>query len=340
MPSEPISDESVVLPDHRIVSGMRPTGPLHLGHYFGVLKNWLSLQEKAHCFYFVADWHALTTEYQSPQRLSEFTTEMVKDWLSLGIDPERTILFRQSDITEHIELFMILAMITPLPWLMRVPSFKEQQQALKDRELNTYGFLGYPLLQTADILAYRAHWVPVGADQIPHLELSREVVRHFHFLYQKTIFPEPQPLLTPSPKVPGMDGRKMSKSYNNAIFLNEPLEGIEPKVMRMITDPARVRRNDPGHPEVCDVFTLHKLSTPIPRVHKIEHLCRTGEIGCVECKRELGGNLKEILHPLQERRKKMTDTQVFRILKEGAEKARAIAQETLAEVKSLLGFSG
>jgi tryptophanyl-tRNA synthetase len=317
---------------------MRPTGPLHLGHYFGVLQNWLTLQEKAHCFFFVADWHALTTEYHTPQRLLEFTTEMVKDWLALGLDPERTVLFRQSDLPEHIELFMILAMVTPLPWLMRVPSFKEQQQALRDRDLNTYGFLGYPLLQTADILAYKAHWVPVGADQLPHLELSREVVRHFHFLYQKTIFPEPQALLTSSPRVPGTDGRKMSKSYNNAIFLNEPLEGIEPKVMQMITDPARVRRSDPGHPEVCDVFSLHKLVTPPTRVDEIENLCRNAGIGCVACKRELSSNLKELLSPFQERRRRFTDGAVSRVLKEGAEKARGIARKTLDEVKSALGF--
>lgn len=332
------SPESLVLPEHRILSGMRPTGALHLGHYFGVLKNWLSLAARAQCFYFVADWHALTTEYQNPRQLEEYTVEMVRDWLAVGLDPEHLVIFRQSDLNEHLELFMALAMITPLPWLMRVPSFKEQQQALRDRDLNTYGFLGYPLLQTADILLYKAHWVPVGADQLPHLELAREVVRHFHHLYGETLFPEPQPLLTQAPRVPGTDGRKMSKSFGNALYLSEPISSLKHKILKMVTDPARVRRSDPGNPDICPVFSLHQLCTPNSQREEIAVQCRSATIGCVDCKEVLIDHLGKLLAPIQERRQKISLREVGRVLSEGAAKARDFARATLAEVFRIIGF--
>ena len=242
----------------RVLSGMRPSGKLHLGHFHGVLENWLRLQKEHECLFFVADWHALTTEYNNPSNIQDNIKEMVIDWLSCGIDPDKSTIFLQSAVKEHAELHLLLSMITPLSWLERNPTYKEQLEEVKDKDLHTYGFLGYPVLQTADIIIYKADMVPVGIDQAPHLELSREITRRFNFLYGK-IFPEPQTLLTETPKLLGTDGRKMSKSYNNAIFLSDPPAVIEKKILPMMTDPARQRRTDKGNPELCPVYFLHKI---------------------------------------------------------------------------------
>jgi tryptophanyl-tRNA synthetase (EC 6.1.1.2) len=268
----------------RVVSGMRPTGKLHLGHYYGALKNWVPLQDTYECFYFVADWHALTTEYAHPQIIKESIHDMVIDWLALGIHVPKSAIFIQSSLPEHAELHLMFSMITPLSWLERNPTYKEQEQELKDKDIHTHGFLGYPVLQAADILIYKAHKVPVGIDQVPHLELTREIGRRFNFLYRE-IFPLPDALLTETPKILGIDGRKMSKSYNNALFLSDPPEIIKEKVSQMFTDPDRKRKTDPGNPDICNVFTLHKLYSHHDDVAMINRDCRVAKIGCVECKR-------------------------------------------------------
>ena len=245
----------------RVLSGMRPTGRLHMGHLFGALDNWRKLQETFDCFFFIADWHALTTDYADPSKVKEFTTEVVLDWLAAGLDPKKATFFVQSRVPEHAELHLLFSMFTPLAWLERVPTYKEQREQITDKDLGTYGFLGYPLLQAADILIYKAHYVPVGVDQVPHVELTREVARRFNFLYENVLL-EPEALLTEFPKIPGTDGRKMSKSYDNAIFLSDSPETVTAKIKPMITDPARQRRKDPGNPELCPVFDLHKVFTP------------------------------------------------------------------------------
>lgn len=323
----------------RVLSGMRPTGKLHLGHLHGALENWRSLQDRYECFYFVADWHALTTEYRDPRVLKEYIGEMVLDWLAVGLDPERSVLFVQSWVKEHAELHLLFSMITPLGWLERNPTYKEQQEELKEKDLGTYGFLGYPVLQAADILIYKAEFVPVGKDQLPHVELCREIARRFNYLYGET-FPEPQALLTESPYVPGTDGRKMSKSYNNAVYLSDPPEVISSKISVMFTDPQRGRRTDPGRPELCPVFALHRLYSPEERQREIDQECRRAGIGCVDCKRILIGNLLQALSPLQEKRSKLLDRkdEVREILIEGSQKARQVAQETMEEVRRALAL--
>lgn len=322
-----------------VVSGMRPTGKLHLGHYFGVLKNWVELQDKYRCYFFVADWHALTTEYQDPKVLRQASRDILLDWLAAGLDPKRCTLFLQSRVPEHAELHLLLSMLTPISWLERVPSYKELKNELKDRDLSTYGFLGYPLLQTADVAIYNGHYVPVGQDQVAHLELSREILRRFNHLYGQT-FVEPQALLTPSPKVPGLDGRKMSKSYGNSIYLSDDEATIRKKMSDAVTDPARIRRSDPGNPDVCNVFDYHKLVSPPETVSRVNLQCRAAEIGCVEDKKLVTENLLAFLKPMQERRREFEAKPelVEAILEQGAAAARGVAQENLKKVYERMGL--
>ncbi len=317
---------------------MRPSGRLHLGHLHGALHNWQELQELYDCFYFVADWHALTSEYADTAGVGESAFEMVVDWLASGIDPEKATLFVQSRVAEHAELHLLLSMITPLGWLERCPTYKEQLEQVQGKDLHTYGFLGYPVLQTADIIMYRADWVPVGIDQVPHLELGREIVRRFHHFYGTGIFPEPQPKLTEFPKIPGTDGRKMSKSYGNAIFLSDSEEETEKKILPMVTDPARVRKTDPGDPEKCPAFTLHRVYTPEGERGELAEGCRTAGIGCIQCKRVLIERLNAALAPLRRRRRDLASDpdQVRRVLDAGTEKARGEARRTMAEVRTAM----
>ena len=320
--------------EERVLSGFRPSGPLHIGHLVGALQNWVSLQDRYPCFYAICDWHALTSEYAHTEHLREYVFQMALDWLAAGLDPDRSTLFVQSSVKEHAELHLLLSMIVPLGWLERVPTYKEQQQQMASRDLTNYGFLGYPVLQTADILAYKARWVPVGEDQISHLELSREIARRFNALYGD-VFPEPQPRTTRVPRLPGTDGRKMSKSYNNAIYLSDSEEETRRKILTMVTDPARVRRSDPGNPEVCPVFTLHKAFSSLPTLETVNAECRRAGIGCVDCKNMLLGHLSPELAPLRERREALAGNpgRVRQVLQDGAEKARAVASATLAEVR-------
>ncbi|HKJ70621.1 MAG TPA: tryptophan--tRNA ligase [Gammaproteobacteria bacterium] len=397
-------------PQHRrILSGMRPTGRLHLGHYHGVLKNWLALQASGDCFFFVADWHALTTDYEDPQGIPEATWDMLVDWLAVGIDPDKAVLFVQSAVKEHAELHLLLSMLTPLPWLERVPTFKDQQQKLADRNLATYGFLGYPLLQSADILIYKADGVPVGEDQLSHLDITRQVARRFNWLYGREadhdarveaglkkmpkkaagrfrqlrsawrdhgdaesleagkallaeqanlagddrerllgelegrgreILPEPEPLLTPDAKFPGLDGHKMSKSYGNTIGLREDPDQVTDKIRTMPTDPARVRRTDPGTPEKCPVWALHQVYTDEGTRAWAHEGCTTAGIGCIDCK---GPVIEAVLAeqaPIRERAQALASKpdRVWEIVEEGNRRAAAIAEETLAEVRSVMGL--
>ena len=393
----------------RVLSGMRPTGRLHLGHYFGALQNWLKLQEEYECFFFVADWHALTTHYEDTSSISENTLQVAMDWLSVGLDPAKSTLFVQSSILEHAELYVLLSMITPLSWLERVPTYKEQIENLKDRDLGTYGFLGYPLLQAADIVIYDADFVPVGEDQVPHVELTREIVRkfnsHFGFRVQDSLFSdgrdslrdvlgklptvlreslnrfqlpnmgpvfrdllkkraadvgtenfldemgrekrffkvdqvlhEPGHMLTQTPRLPGTDGRRMAKSYGNAIWLSDPPAEIRTKVRNMITDPQRQRRTDPGRPEVCPVFAWHKLFSPPETIAWSDHGCRTAGIGCIECKAAMADNLVKWIEPVQARRKEFEakPQKVWDILGAGDKKARAAARRTMKRVRTAI----
>jgi tryptophanyl-tRNA synthetase len=319
----------------RIVSGMRPSGKLHLGNYLGALKNWVQLQEDYECFYFVADWHALTTGYADTAQIRAWVREIAMDYLSAGLDPERSVLFIQSRVPEHAELHLLLSMLAPLGWLERIPTYKEQQQELKDRDLNTYGFLGYPLLQSADIIMYKAHWVPVGIDQVSHIELTREVVRRFHHLYNVEIFPEPQAKLTEVPKLPGLDGRKMSKSYDNVIYLSDSAADVTSKVQTMMTDPARQRRSDPGNPDICPVFDLHRIYSTTAERQEVAHGCRTAGIGCLDCKRILIRHMVEDLGPLHEKRAYYTahPDDAMQVLVAGSERAQQVAQQTMAQVR-------
>jgi len=400
---------STVNSQHRVLSGMRPTGRLHLGHYHGVLKNWVKLQHEYECFFFVADWHALTTHYASPQILEEYVLDMVIDWLAVGVNPGSASLFIQSRVPEHAELHLLLSMMTPLGWLERVPSYKDQQEKLRERDLETYGFLGYPLLQSADILIYRAGMVPVGADQVAHVELTREVARRFNHLYGrepgfeenvqaaikkmgkktarlysslrtgyqqqgdqdalerakallqeqqnislgdrerlwgylegsgKMILAEPQALLTPAAKMPGLDGQKMSKSYDNTISLREPLELIEKKIATMPTDPARVRLTDPGDPQKCPVWQLHEVYSDDNTKEWVNVGCRSAGIGCLECKRPVIDAIIKELEPIQEeaRQYEKDPDMVKSILAEGVEVARESARETLQDVRDAMGL--
>ena len=322
----------------RVLSGMRPTGRLHLGHLFGALDNWRNLQEEYDCFFFIADWHALTTDYADPSQIKAYTIEVVLDWLAVGLDPRKATFFVQSRLPEHAELHLLFSMFTPLAWLERVPTYKEQREQITDKDLGTYGFLGYPLLQAADILIYKAHYVPVGVDQVPHIELTREVARRFNFLY-KPVLVEPEALLTEFPKIPGTDGRKMSKSYDNAIFLSDAPAEITAKIKPMITDPARKRRTDPGNPEVCPVYDLHKVFTPQEeRESYVVPGCTTAGIGCLDCKEALLKHMLPVLMPISGRRAELArdpDT-VLDILEDGTARARKVASETLGEAKAAM----
>jgi tryptophanyl-tRNA synthetase len=321
-------------PRFTVLSGMRPTGRLHLGHLHGALANWVKLQDEAECYFFSADWHALTTSYHDTAIIKSSEREMFVDWIAAGIDPAKATLFIQSEVKEHAELFLLLGMITPVSWLERSPSYKEIRENITDRDLALYGFLGYPVLQTADIIMYKATRVPVGVDQVPHLELAREIVRKFNGHYGE-VFPEPLPLLTESPKILGTDGRKMSKSYGNTIDLGESAESTQKKIMGMVTDPARKRRQDPGNPEVCGIFYLHKVHSTPETVSWVDTNCRTAGIGCVDCKRKL----LESLLPAQERMRERREALLARpkdvdaIVEAGTAKARAVAQRTMAEVR-------
>ncbi len=322
----------------RVLSGMRPSGKLHLGHLHGVLDNWKRLQEEYECFFFVADWHALTTNYEDPRGIPAYIEDMVLDWLAVGIDPERATIFVQSDLKEHAELHLLFSMITPVSWLERNPTYKEQQEELKQRDLATYGFLGYPVLQAADILIYKAHKVPVGVDQLPHLELTREIARRFNYLYGET-FPIPEPLLAEVPKLPGLDGRKMSKSYGNAIFISEEPDELRKKVRTMVTDTERPRKQDPGDPENrCLAFNLHKLYLPQERVAQIVEECKAARLGCVQCKAELAEAIVTFLEPIQAKRRELQAEKgkVKEILETGAQRARAFAKTTMDEVRDTL----
>jgi len=322
----------------RVMSGMRPTGALHIGHLVGALKNWVELQDEFDCFYGVVDWHALTTHYEDPKEIERFSREVAMDYLAAGIDPERSVLFLQSQVKEHAELHLLLSMVTPVSWLERVPTYKDQvrEQKAEGRDVSTYGFLGYPLLQGADIMIYKAHVVPVGEDQLPHLELVREVCRRFNHLYGR-IFPEPQGRLTKFPGLPGLDGRKMSKSYENDITIAESPEETKEKVMNAVTDPARVRRKDPGHPEVCTVYAYYRVFAP-EAVQERNEECRKASVGCVECKEELARILNDYLEPIRERRRRyeMDLDEVDEVLADGSRRARKYAEETMAEVRAAM----
>ena len=402
---------STILPGQpmRVLSGMRPTGRLHLGHYHGVLKNWVKLQSEYECFFFVADWHALTTHYEDPHIIQESVWDMVVDWLAAGVDPNNATLFIQSRIPAHAELHVLLSMITPLSWLERVPSYKDQQLQLGDRDLSTYGFLGYPLLQSADILIYRAGIVPVGEDQVAHVELTREVARRFNHLYGrepgyeqraeeaikkmgkknaklyrelrtaymeqgdrealstarallerqknialgdkerlfgflegggKIILPEPQALLTHAPKMPGLDGRKMSKSYDNVISLREPPAEVEKKLRTMPTDPARVHRTDPGNPDKCPVWDFHLVYSDQEKKEWVQNGCRSAKIGCLECKQPIIDAVLTELKPMQERAAEFSrdPLAVKNIIAVGTKRAQEAAEDTLAEVRAAIGL--
>lgn len=324
-----------------VVSGARPTGDIHLGNYAGAVSNWISLQEEYTCFYFIADYHALTTSYQDTGGLRQKTLAVTADYLALGIDPERTTLFLQSSVPETAELSLLLSMLTPVSWLERNPSYKDLISQLSNLEIRTLGFLGYPCLMAADVLIYHADLVPVGEDQLPHLELAREIARRFNYYYGET-FPEPQALLTRGRVLPGTDGRKMSKSYDNIIAFSDPPESVKKKVMNMITDPSRIRKTDPGHPEICSVFAMHKEynTSGCPG---IERLCRAGEIGCVDCKRDCAAKLLEFHAPVHEKRMDLLSRpgDLSDILEQGSKTARALARQTLAQAREAIqiGFT-
>lgn len=321
----------------RVLSGMRPTSRLHLGNLLGALENWKKF-EAEEAFYMIADWHALTTEYNSRIPIAENVLEVATDFLAGGLDPGKCTIFVQSQVKEHAEMGLLLSMITPLAWLERNPTYKDQVEELKDRDLHTHGFLGYPVLQAADILLYKADMVPVGEDQLPHLELTREIARRFNHLY-KAIFPEPQSSLTQVPKLPGTDGRKMSKSYGNAVYLSDSPVIVDNQVRQMITDPARKRREDKGHPEVCPVFFYHRIFNATQQ-DTVARECREALRGCVDCKEEMAGKLKEFLLPIYERRLKWASekSRVLEILREGGRQAQKIAGETLAEAREAVGI--
>ena len=320
----------------RVVSGMRPTGKLHLGHFIGVIKNWLSLQDKYECFFFVADWHALTTKFDENINLKETSIELVKEWIACGIEPEKSNIYIQSDIKEHAELYLILNMITPVSWLERNPTYKDALNQDEYKKKNNAGFLTYPVLQTADIILYDASLVPIGEDQKPHLELAREIVRHFHYLYKTEVFKEPKELLTEVPRLPGLDGRKMSKSYGNAIYLDDTSKEIWEKVRKAKTDPARIKKTDPGHPEVCIVFEYHKAFSTSEEVAEIEEACKTGSIGCVECKKRCAANIDKILAPIREKKASLKNEEILDIINKGNEKARNLASKKMKQVNEII----
>jgi tryptophanyl-tRNA synthetase len=322
------------MPRPRILSGMRPTGALHLGNYMGALENWVALQDRYDCFFSVVDWHSLTTDYADPSAIRQNVIDVATDWLAAGLAPARSTLFIQSLVPQHAELHLLLSMIVPVPWLERVPTYKEQQQQLEGKDLSTYGFLGYPLLQTADIIVYKANAVPVGEDQAAHIEIAREIVRRFNNFYGE-VFPEPQTLLTESKRIPGTDGRKMSKSYGNAIFMKDDPATVREKLRTMVTDPARKRRSDPGDPDKCPVFDLHKAFSPPETQAWSAAGCRSAGIGCLDCKARLADHMLEHLGPIHARRpelEKHPDT-VWDILLDGSRRAREVAEATMEDVR-------
>ncbi len=316
----------------RIVSGMRPTGKLHLGHYLGVLKNWIELQKENECYFFVADWHALSTSYEDKLNLRELSIELVRDWLAAGVDPTKSVLFVQSTIKEHAELYVLLNMITPLGWLERNPTYKDQLAQIKNKDIHTAGFLTYPVLQTADIILYDADAVPIGEDQRPHIEIAREIVRRFHHLFGCEVFKEPKELLSPTPRLLGLDGRKMSKSYNNAIYLSESKEEVWQKLRGAVTDPQRVRKSDPGNPEVCLIYDYHKAFSDEETIKKVEEGCRTAGIGCVECKKWCLESIERVLEPMRERRAAISDDMIAEVLQKGEQIAKAEAAKKMQAV--------
>ncbi len=318
---------------------MRPTGKMHLGHLHGALGNWKKLQNDYECFFFIADWHALTSEYSNTGIIRESTYDILMDWVSVGLDPDDSTFFIQSDIKEHAELHLVFSMITPLPWLERNPTYKEQLKELSQKDLYTYGFLGYPVLQAADILMYKANGVPVGEDQSPHVELTREIARRFNNMYSN-VFPEPATLLAPTSRILGLDRRKMSKSYKNAIFLTDDDKTIMSKTGQMITDPQRARKDDPGNPDVCNVFTFHNIYSDEATVNQIAKDCRSAAIGCVDCKRKMAANLISALSPIREKRYELESDidKVRDIIEKGNKRAKSIAEKTMEEVKEAIGI--
>jgi len=340
---------------------MRSTGKLHLGNFVGALDNWIRMQDQYECFFFIADWHALTTDYADTSQVKQNSIEVLLDWLAAGLDSERCTMFIQSHVPQHAELHLLLSMIAPLGWLERVPTYKEQRENIKEKDLGTYGFLGYPVLQAAEILIYKGDFVPVGEDQVPHVELTREIARRFNMFYPRKgvggfaspaatpeelhhrfyVFPEPQPLLTPAAKLPGTDGRKMSKSYGNTILLTDPEPVVRQKLKTMVTDPARVRRTDPGNPDVCPVGDLHKIFSDADTIAKVDAGCRSAGIGCIECKSWAADALVQILQPMQARRKKYEDNPrlAWDILEAGSARARTVANETMTEVRAAMKMS-
>jgi len=318
----------------RILSGMRPTGPLHVGHYWGALENWAKLQDEFECFYMVADWHALTSEWKEPGKIASFGRENVADWIAAGVDPNRSVIFVQSDVPQHCELHVILSCITPLGWLERVPTYKEQMKELEAKGVDNYAFLGYPVLQAADILLYKGDCVPVGEDQVAHLELVREIARRFNATFAD-VFPEPQPRLTKTPRILGTDRRKMSKSYGNDIQLSHDEATVRKRVSSMITDPLRPRRTDPGHPDDCNVYAFHGLLNAKERLPQIHADCKAGTLGCTDCKAEMGAKLLEHFKPIMEKRRELLarPKELDEIIAAGNGRARAVAAATMAEVR-------
>ncbi len=319
-----------------VVSGMRPTGKLHLGHYLGVLKKWIELQEEKNSFFFVADLHALSTSYEDKLNIRELSINLVKDWISAGVKPDKSTIFIQSSIKAHSELFVILNMITPLGWLERNPTYKDQIEQLKGKDINSGGFLTYPVLQTADIILYDADEVPIGEDQRPHLEISREIIRRFHFLFGKEIFTEPKEILSKTPKLLGLDGRKMSKSYGNSIYLNDTNDEVWQKLRTAKTDTNRVRKTDKGNPDVCLVFDYHKEFSPFETQKEIREECEAGKIGCVQCKKSCLNSIEKILEPMRERRVKLDNDFIQDIIDEGNKNANRIAEDKIEEIHSLV----
>ncbi len=320
----------------RVLSGLRPTGRIHIGNYFGALVNWVRFQDEYKCFYEVADWHALTTMYPESKKFRGLIRETVLDWLTVGIDPEKSVLFVQSDVKEHAELHLLFSMLVTIPRLQRNPTIKEVVKDLHMEDKISYGLLGYPVLQASDVLIYRPQKVPIGEDQLPHLELTREIARRFNHLYGET-FPEPEPILTKTKRIPGIDGRKMSKSYGNAIYITEPPEEVEKKIMQAFTDPEKIKKDDPGHPEGCVVFA-YRSAIDEDGTKDLEKKCRAGEIGCVQCKRETAKMMNEFLDKFRKRREELKSVDVNSILKEGAEKAREFARETMQIVRERMGM--
>ncbi|MBL7196471.1 MAG: tryptophan--tRNA ligase [Candidatus Omnitrophica bacterium] len=321
-----------------VLSGMRSTGKLHLGHLVGALNNWLALQKEYRCFFMVADWHALMSEYKNPSEISNFAIDNVIDWLSCGIDPKSSVIFIQSQVKQHLELYMMLSCVVPLGWLERCPTYKEQKKELKAKDVSNYAFLGYPVLQAADILLYKADYVPVGEDQLPHLEICREIVRRFKSLYKKDVFIEPQALLTKFPKLLGIDGRKMSKSYDNTIILSDSQEIIKKKASRMFTDPKRIKRSDSGHPKQCNVYSYYEVFKP-DMSQDVYHWCTKAELGCTECKDKLAQIIIDQIGPIQEKRQYFQSHKdlIMDILREGREQAERFASKTMKEAKQALG---